>query len=56
MTQPATASFMRDATTPDALTRARRRLLTNSAGIAAGQMLSGDQLCELVTPTGPHQP
>lgn len=50
MTQPTTASFMRDASTPDALTRARRRLLTNSAGIAAGQMLSDGQLCELADP------
>ena len=50
MTQPTTASFMRDASAPDALTRARRRLLTNSAGIAAGQMLSDDQLCELADP------
>lgn len=50
MTQPTTASFMRDASTPDALTRARRRLLANSAGIAVGQMLSGDQLCELADP------
>ena len=41
---------MRDASTPDALTRARRRLLTNSAGIAAGQMLSDGQLCELADP------
>lgn len=50
MTQPATASFMRDASTPDALTCARRRLLTNSAGIAAGQTLSDDQLCKLADP------
>lgn len=50
MTQPTTASFMRDASTPDALIRARRRLLTNSAGIAAGQTLSDDQLCELADP------
>ena len=50
MTQPTTASFMRDASTPDALARARRRLLTNSAGIAAGQTLSDDQLCELADP------
>ena len=41
---------MRDASTPDALIRARRRLLTNSAGIAAGQTLSDDQLCELADP------
>ena len=41
---------MRDASTPDALTRARRRLLTNSASIAAGQMLSDGQLCELADP------
>lgn len=50
MTQPATASFMRDASTPDALTRARRRLLTESAGIAAGQTLSDEKLCELADP------
>lgn len=50
MTQPTTASFMRDASAPDALTRARRRLLTNSSSIAAGQMLSDDQLCELADP------
>lgn len=52
MTQPATASFMRDVSTPDALIRARRRLLTNSAGagIAAGQTLSDDQLCKLADP------
>ncbi|MDU5761298.1 MAG: hypothetical protein E6Z81_02835 [Schaalia odontolytica] len=50
MMQPTTASFMKDATTPDALARARRRLLTNSAGIAAGQTLSDDQLCELADP------
>lgn len=50
MTQPTTASFMRDASTPDALARARRRLLTNSAGIAAGRMLSDNQLCELAEP------
>lgn len=52
MMQPTTASFMKEATTPDALTRARRRLLTNSAGagIAAGQMLSDDQLCKLADP------
>ena len=41
---------MRDASTPDALTCARRRLLTNSAGIAAGQTLSDDQLCKLADP------
>ena len=52
MTQPTTASFMRDASTPDALARARRRLLTNSAGIAAGRMLSDNQLCELAEPDG----
>ena len=28
MTTPATASFLREATSPEALTRARRRLLT----------------------------
>lgn len=52
MTQPTTASFMRDASTPDALIRARRRLFTNSAGagIAAGHTLSDDQLCELADP------
>ena len=50
MMQPTTASFITDASTPDALARARRRLLTNSAGIAAGQTLSDDQLCELAEP------
>ena len=50
MMQPTTASFMKEATTPDALTRARRRLLTNSAGVASGQMLSDDQLCKLADP------
>ena len=50
MMQPTTASFIKDASTPDALARARRRLLTNSAGIAAGQTLSDDQLCELAEP------
>ena len=56
MTQPATASFMRDASTPDALTRARRRLLTNSPGDADQHALTDEELRELADPdwTPPH--
>lgn len=49
MTHPATASFMKDARTPEALTRARRELLTrgNHTGHAP---LTDDQLLELAAP------
>ena len=48
MTQPATTSFMRDACTPEALTRARRRLLTASASLGS-HSLTDAQLRELAS-------
>ena len=56
MTQPATASFMRDASTPDALTRARRRLLTTSPRDTDQHVLTDEELRDLADPdwTPPH--
>ena len=48
MTQPATTSFMRDACAPEALTRARRRLLTASASLGS-HSLTDAQLRELAS-------